>query len=306
MLHVVHGAATFDQGHRANGLAELQQARSEFGDLPVGAEQAVSAAVLEFHAALQLGHTTAAHTVCGWLAERTHANAELLVMRAWAESAAGRREQARAVLRPVLDGSTPALLPHTLVDAWLLETTLAMATDERPAAGRALQTALALAEPLDALRPFAHAGPRVRELLVHQHGSFGTAEAFAQRVLAAGAGGQDRHTMLSERELTVLGLLPSMLSLDEIATDLTVSVNTVKSHVRSIYTKLGVSSRRTAVLSAHEHGLLTTGGRADRRPRHPREDPAQTSGRPGLKGRSTAGASVNARFIERDAFRCGY
>jgi LuxR family maltose regulon positive regulatory protein len=70
--------------------------------------------------------------------------------------------------------------------------------------------------------------------------------------------------MLSERELTVLGLLPSMLSLDEIATDLTVSVNTVKSHVRSIYTKLGVSSRRTAVLSAHEHGLLTTGGRADR------------------------------------------
>jgi LuxR family maltose regulon positive regulatory protein len=135
-----------------------------------------------------------------------------------------------------------------------------MATDERPAARRALQTALALAEPLDALRPFAHAGPRVRELLVHQHGSFGTAEAFAQRVLAAGASGQDRHTMLSERELTVLGLLPSMLSLDEIATDLTVSVNTVKSHVRSIYTKLGVSSRRTAVLSAHEHGLFPTAG----------------------------------------------
>ena len=67
-----------------------------------------------------------------------------------------------------------------------------------------------------------------------------------------------RHSTLSERELTVLGLLPSMLSLDEIATDLTVSVNTVKSHVRSIYTKLGVTSRRMAVLSAHEHGLLTS------------------------------------------------
>jgi LuxR family maltose regulon positive regulatory protein len=49
--------------------------------------------------------------------------------------------------------------------------------------------------------------------------------------------------MLSQRELTVLGLLPSLLSLDEIADDLTVSVNTVKSHVRSIYTKLGASSR---------------------------------------------------------------
>jgi LuxR family maltose regulon positive regulatory protein len=64
--------------------------------------------------------------------------------------------------------------------------------------------------------------------------------------------------MLSEREITVLGLLPSMLSLEEIALDLTVSVNTVKNHVRSIYQKLGVSSRRLAVLTAHEHGLLNS------------------------------------------------
>ena len=257
-LQVIHGAATFDQGHRANGLAELQQARSEFGDLPIGAEQAASAAILEFRAALQLGHTTAARTVYGWLAERTHDNAELLLMRAWTESAAGRHEHARTIGRPILAGTTPALLPHTLVDAWLLETTLAMAADERPAARRALQSALALAEPLDALRPFVQAGPSVRELLVHQLGSFGTTETFAQRALAAGTTDENRHTTLSQRELTVLGLLPSMLSLDEIATDLTVSVNTVKSHVRSIYTKLGVSSRRTAVLSAHESGLLTS------------------------------------------------
>ena len=66
----------------------------------------------------------------------------------------------------------------------------------------------------------------------------------------------DLTTMLTERELTVLELLPSLLSLDEIATDLTLSVNTVKSDVRSIYTKLGVSSRRTAVHAAHEHGML--------------------------------------------------
>ena len=68
--------------------------------------------------------------------------------------------------------------------------------------------------------------------------------------------------MFSQREITVLGLLPSLLSLDEIATDLTVSVNTVKSHLRSIYTKLGVSSRRMAVRSAHERGLLVTSWRS--------------------------------------------
>ena len=263
-LQVIHGAATFDQGHRANGLAELQQARSELGDLHIGAEQAASAAVLEFRAALQLGHTTAARTVHGWLAERTHdttapaSNAELLIMRAWAESTGGRHDHARTILRPILAGTTPALLPHTPVDAWLLETTLAITADERPTARRALQTALALAQPLDALRPFTHAEPSVRELLIHQLGSFGTTDTFAQQALAARAGDENPHTTLSERELTVLELLPSMLSLDEIATDLTISVNTIKSHVRSIYTKLGVSSRRMAVLSAHETGLLTS------------------------------------------------
>jgi LuxR family maltose regulon positive regulatory protein len=259
-LQAVHGAAVFDSGDRVTGLAELQRARSSLGDLHTGAEQAASAAVLEFRAALLLGHSAAARTVYRWLAERTDGNAELLVMRAWADAADGHQEQARAVIRPVLEGFIPALLPHTLVDAWLLETTLAVAAVERPAARRALQSALAVAEPLDALRPFTQAGPGVRELLVRHHGSFGTSEAFAQRALAAGAGtgagGENRQAMLSERELTVLGLLPSLLSLDEIADDLTVSVNTVKSHVRSIYTKLGVSSRRTAVLSAHEHGLI--------------------------------------------------
>ena len=153
----------------------------------------------------------------------------------------------------MLDGSVPALLPHTMVEAWLLETSIAFAAGERPAARRALQTALAVAEPLDALRPFAQAGPSVHELLGHQHGSFGASDAFADRALAAGRE-RAQQTMLSERELTVLGLLPSLLSLDEIAVDLTVSVNTVKSHVRSIYMKLGVSSRRLAVLAAHEHG----------------------------------------------------
>ena len=95
---------------------------------------------------------------------------------------------------------------------------------------------------------------------MHQRGSFGASDAFAERAVVAGAGGRGNcEPMLSERELTVLGLLPSLLSLDEIATDLAVSVNTVKSHVRSIYTQLGVSGRRLAVLAAHEHGLLSGG-----------------------------------------------
>ena len=258
-LQAVHGAAAFDRGDRPAGLAELQQARSEFGDLTAGSEQTALVAMLEFRAALLLGHSAAARTVFGWLAERTSDNAELLVLRAWAEAAGGLFDHARTLLKPVLNGPVRALLPQTVVEAWLLESSLAVRAEERPAARRALQTALALAEPLDALRPFTLAGPSIRELLVHQRGSFGAiGDEFADRALAAGAGSREGNGVLSERELTVLGLLPSLLSLNEIAAELTVSVNTVKTHIGSIYTKLGVSSRRLAVLAAHEHGLLTT------------------------------------------------
>jgi LuxR family maltose regulon positive regulatory protein len=260
-LQAVHGAAVFDLGERADGLAELQQARSDFGAVEAGAEQCAAMALLEFRAALFLGHSAAARSALAWFAERAGDSGDLSTMRAWVEFAGGRRDQARSLIRPVLDGSARTLLPSTVVDAWLLETSIAVTAGERPAARRALQTALAVAEPLDAIRPFALAEPSVRELLVHQHGSFGAWDEIADRALAAGAGRTPQRAILSEREITVLGLLPSLLSLDDIAADLTVSVNTVKSHVRSIYAKLGVSSRRLAVLAAHEHGLLGSGAR---------------------------------------------
>ena len=55
----------------------------------------------------------------------------------------------------------------------------------------------------------------------------------------------------------MLTQLISLSNLNEIADDLSVSVNTIKTHVRAIYGKLGVNTRRTAVLSALERGLLT-------------------------------------------------
>lgn len=261
MLRGIRGAAAFDRGDRADGLAELQQTRTDLGDHPSTARQAGALAMLEFRAALLLGHSTAARTVCGWFADRAGENAELLVMQAWLIAASGRLEQARSVLRPVLGDEVAAVVPHTPVDAWLLEASLAVGHGDRPAARRAVRCSLRLAEPLEAVRPFAYAGSGVRELLVHQLGTFGASNGFAEHALTAGRGMQQRQAMLSERELTVLGLLPSMLSLDEIADDLMVSVHTVKTHVRSIYTKLGVSSRRLAVRAAYENGLLATTAR---------------------------------------------
>ena len=61
---------------------------------------------------------------------------------------------------------------------------------------------------------------------------------------------------LSEREQAILRYLPTMMSNQEIAGELFVSVNTVKTHVKSIYRKLEVSSRREAVARARQLRLI--------------------------------------------------
>jgi LuxR family maltose regulon positive regulatory protein len=62
--------------------------------------------------------------------------------------------------------------------------------------------------------------------------------------------------VLTEREKTVLGMLRGDLSQQEIARELYVSINTVKTHTSAIYRKLGVSSRRHAIDRAHKLGLI--------------------------------------------------
>jgi len=61
---------------------------------------------------------------------------------------------------------------------------------------------------------------------------------------------------LTERELAVLRYLPSQMSLREIAGELFVSLNTVKTHSAAVYRKLGVSDRKSAVQAARELRLL--------------------------------------------------
>jgi LuxR family maltose regulon positive regulatory protein len=61
---------------------------------------------------------------------------------------------------------------------------------------------------------------------------------------------------LSDRELDVIRLLATDLSGPEIARHLFVSVNTLRTHTKHIFTKLDVTTRRAAVLRATERGLL--------------------------------------------------
>ncbi|MCX5041830.1 LuxR C-terminal-related transcriptional regulator [Aldersonia sp. NBC_00410] len=123
--------------------------------------------------------------------------------------------------------------------------------------------AVELAVAIGSIRPFLAAGARVPVLLerhrhvVAKHVDF-TAGLLAARehpgspadpYLAAGE-------PLTERELIVLQYLPTMFKASEIAADLFISVNTVKTHQQAIYRKLGVSTRRDAVDRARELKLI--------------------------------------------------
>jgi LuxR family transcriptional regulator, maltose regulon positive regulatory protein len=179
-------------------------------------------------------------------------------MRAWSEASAGEHTTTHAIVQRVLAEEDEALLPSTLVEAALLDAATALRTGDRTAARRSLHLALTRAEPLDAVRPFVFAGADVRALLVDQLGDSEDRSAFAHRASAIDPRLRPpQAARLSAREREVLNELPSLRNLEEIADRLAVSVNTVKSHVRAIYSKLEVSSRRTAVLAAHEQGLLT-------------------------------------------------
>jgi LuxR family maltose regulon positive regulatory protein len=256
-LRVARGGALCDTGDPTAGLLELQQARAELGGVELPGQLAAMAALLEHRSALSSGHLTAAAATASWLSEQGVGEFELVLMRAWAEAATGAHRTARAVVKALFADRSGSLLPSSTVEAALLDATAALRDGDRASARDALHTALRRAEQLDAIRPFALVEPEVRALLVDQLGDVEDHRTFAYRAFTCDGRIRVPHAVrLSAREREVLDQLPSLRNLDEIAVDLAVSVNTVKSHVRAIYGKLGVSSRRTAVLAAHEQGLL--------------------------------------------------
>jgi LuxR family maltose regulon positive regulatory protein len=257
-LRCARGGALCDVGDRPAGLLELQEAHAELGGERLPSALAAWAALLEDRAALLLDLPTAAASAVSRLSARGDATAERLLMRSWSEAAAGCPGPARATVAPLLRGDVRPILPSTTVEAWLVEAWGAQRTGDRPTGRSALQAALARAEPMDLVRPFAIAGQGVRVLLVDQLGGVRDPSAFTFRCLASVRRPREPlPTPLSARERDVLAQLVSLSSLGEIAEDLDVSVNTVKSHVRAIYGKLGVSTRRAAVLTALDHAVLT-------------------------------------------------
>jgi len=129
-----------------------------------------------------------------------------------------------------------------------------------------LEDALVTAEPHNAFRPFLEAGGAAHSAIAILIPPASPAASFAARVrerfarrLPAGMPDPELghgQQSLTQSEIAVLRLLGSHLTNQEIAAALFISVNTVKTHLRSAYRKLGVTSRRQAVERGRQRGIL--------------------------------------------------
>jgi LuxR family maltose regulon positive regulatory protein len=133
---------------------------------------------------------------------------------------------------------------------------------EKDKAVQLLGEALALAEPGGFIRIFVDEGPPMAALL-REAAKHGTVSNYVRQLLAAFGKAEGRTPVtqlliepLSEREFEVLRLLGTELNGPEIARELMVSLNTMRTHTKSIYNKLRVNNRRMAIRRAEELDLL--------------------------------------------------
>ena len=219
---------------------------------------------------VRLGQTGRAERALAELGEDERASADMRIAAAALRLAAGDPRGAADALAPVLDSPVSGVLQGQLVTALLLEARARDALGDRATAGRVLERALDVTEANGLLLPFLL--DRVPGLLERHHRS-GTAHPVLiaqildrlRRPARAGSppgrptrwtlgGGLDEQ--LTDSETRVLRYLPTHLTVHDIASELCLSVNTVSTHRRHLYAKLGVHSRHEAVDRARALGLL--------------------------------------------------
>jgi LuxR family transcriptional regulator, maltose regulon positive regulatory protein len=166
-------------------------------------------------------------------------------------------------LREVRDITAPVAPAFTLVEAHLLAGTAHLQLGDRNAGAAAAEAALAAAEPDRLIFPFAmNEAAELLDALPRHETAHGALLADIVDVLRGGSAPSTERERLSQpeelspSELRVLRYLPTNLTRPEIARELYVSINTVNTHIRNIYSKLGARDRSSAVQRARELRLV--------------------------------------------------
>ncbi len=262
-LHAMHAEAALSQGRlRAAG----QSMRQASASAQVGRAEGVIVEVLA-HAATEVFLVGladgAGSTLKAELPPETPLLASCVARR---QLAAGDPQVACRTAEAVVAAEEQETLFDriALVEAWLV---IAVAKDQSWAADQAthaMARAVAIARPQGLVRPFqVTRSARVSILLAAVQRDAGEEDPFVTHLLYslrdAGPRASEPEPLsepLTERELAMLRALPTMRSNTEIAADTYLSVNTVKAHLKGLFRKLGVSSRREAVERGRDLGLL--------------------------------------------------
>jgi LuxR family maltose regulon positive regulatory protein len=268
LLHQTAGILHAGRGRRREALKEFGVAEDLASQLE--GSQALASQMTGWLLATQarLGQPGEARAMLAALDDERASSGEIRNARAVICLAEGDPAGALDALHDVLEGTAPVLGFTTVMEAQLLAGLAHRELGDQRAAHQATERALALAESDRVVLPFAMTGSAgLLEALPRHETAHAALLADILDVLhGAPPAAKDRSSSspageLSPGELRVLRYLPTNLSRPEIAGELSISPNTVNVHIRSIYAKLEVRDRSSAVRRARELRLLAPGGR---------------------------------------------
>jgi LuxR family transcriptional regulator, maltose regulon positive regulatory protein len=189
--------------------------------------------------------------------------ARVLLARSTSNRADRSIHEAVGLLERLLQAAEEGERTGSVIEILVLQALANLLQGDIPAALVPLQQALTLAEPEGYVRMFVDEGPPMA-LLLEAAAKHGIAPNYVRHLLTAFGSAEDRTPVkqgliepLSEREMEVLRLLATGLSGPEIARELVVSLNTMRTHTKNIYSKLGVNDRQAAVRRAKELDLFS-------------------------------------------------
>jgi LuxR family transcriptional regulator, maltose regulon positive regulatory protein len=264
LLHLATGMSYAGRDRHREALAELTAAEARQAQLTGSHALASQLTGWKLASQARVGQLAEARAGLAALPAGLASAGEVRNAAAVIGLASGAPAQALAEAQVVTGGTAPVIGYFTVIESQLLAGLSHRDLGDQRAASQAAERALALAEPDRVLLPFAMTG--ARELLGtiprHEtaHAALLTDILDFLRGSPVPSTGPPRPAPpepLSPSELRVLRYLPTNLSRPEIASELSVSVNTVNTHVRNIYAKLQAQDRSSAVRRARELRLLS-------------------------------------------------
>jgi len=257
-VRALEGALRFEADpSQVEEVEQIHEVWQSFASAQVAPAWVVGAALLHARLSLRLHRAT-------WVRESTDDVRRLLgecgelhLLEAMLAAANGHHRRALELVHGVTSGQVDVVVPMSLVDAWAQEAAWQTELGDSFAATAAARAALDLAVELGAVRPLLDSGgDLLLGLLQRERGRWGNHEPLVEQLIRVARQPDAAAPVLTDRELEVLVELPTLRTVDEIAHSMYVSVNTVKTHLRNVYRKLGVTSRRAAVEAARMRGLL--------------------------------------------------